>query len=224
VEHLAAAESVLGGAIASGTTLLAEQFLELEGEFAVLVARRQGGEAVAYPITETVQLAGICRELRVPCDLDPELAREAHEIALAVVQRYGIVGVMAIEFFVADGRIRVNELAPRPHNSGHWTIEGAQTSQFEQHLRAVLDLPLGSIAASAPAIVTVNLLGTNAGIDPRERLGHGLAIPGAHVHLYGKDARPGRKIGHVTALGETLDDARDRAMAAAGRLLDQRPS
>ena len=220
VETSAAAQSVLEGADASGTVLLAEQCLPLDREFAVIVARREGGAFVTYPVTETVQRAGICRELRVPCALAPNLSREAEDIAVSIAEMYGLVGIMAVEFFLVGDRILVNELAPRPHNSGHWTIEGAVTSQFEQHLRAVLDLPLGAIAQTAPAIVTINVLGGATG-DPRDRLADGLAIPGAHVHLYGKTARPGRKLGHVTALGETLDAARDSATAALAGLLDR---
>ena len=220
VSDLAAARAVVDGARAGGTVLLAEELMDLDREFAVLVARRPSGEVAVYPVTETVQQEGICRELRVPCELDPARAREAREIAIAIAETYGVVGIMAIEFFLVNNRIYVNELAPRPHNSGHWTIEGAQTSQFEQHLRAVLDLPLGSTGTTAPAIVTLNLLGPDSGGDPRDRLAAGLAVPDVHVHLYGKVARPGRKIGHVTAVGESLESARGRAMAAVNGLLD----
>lgn len=221
VENAAAARTVLDGANANGTVLLAEQYLPLDREFAVLVARREGGEVVTYPVTETVQRAGICRELRVPCVLSPSLAREAEKIARSIAGTYRVVGIMAVEFFLVGDRIVVNELAPRPHNSGHWTIEGAVTSQFEQHLRAVLDLPLGSTGLTAPAVSTVNLLGPDTGVDPRDRLAAGLTIPGAHIHLYGKTARPGRKIGHVTALGHTSVAARETAIAAAASLLDR---
>nr|MBA2247390.1 5-(carboxyamino)imidazole ribonucleotide synthase [Chloroflexia bacterium] len=221
VENAAAARTVLDGANANGTVLLAEQYLPLDREFAVLVARREGGEVATYPVTETVQRAGICRELRVPCALSPSLAREAEEIARAIAGTYRMVGIMAVEFFLVGDRIVVNELAPRPHNSGHWTIEGAVTSQFAQHLRAVLDLPLGSTGLTAPAVSTVNLLGPNTGVDPRDRLAAGLTIAGAHIHLYGKTAHPGRKIGHVTALGDTPDAARETSIAAAAALLDR---
>jgi len=220
VENGTAARAVLDGANENGTVLLAESCLTLDREFAVLVARREGGDIVTYPVTETVQREGICRELRVPCELSPSLAREATEIAAAIAETYDVVGIMAVEFFLVEDRIFINELAPRPHNSGHWTIEGAVTSQFAQHLRAVLDLPLGSTALTAPAVATVNLLAPATGVDPGDRLANGLTIPGAHIHLYGKAARPGRKIGHVTALGDTLDAARETATAAAG-LLDQ---
>lgn len=217
----AAARSVIDGANANGTVLLAEQCLPLDREFAVIVARRKGGEVVTYPVTETVQREGICRELRVPCALSPNQAREAEEIAISIAEMYGLVGIMAVEFFLVGDGIVVNELAPRPHNSGHWTIEGATTSQFEQHLRAVLDLPLGATARTAPAVVTVNLLGPDTGADPRDRLAAGLATSNVHVHLYGKTPRPGRKLGHVTALGETLGAAHEAATAAARELLDQ---
>lgn len=221
VENAAAARAVLDGANANGTVLLAEQYLPLDREFAVIVARREGGEIATYPVTETVQRAGICRELRVPCALSPSLAREAEEIARAIAGTYRLVGIMAVEFFLVGDRIVVNELAPRPHNSGHWTIEGAVTSQFTQHLRAVLDLPLGSTGLTAPAASTINLLGPDTGVDPRDRLAAGLSIAGAHIHLYGKSARPGRKIGHVTALGNTPDAARETTIAAAAALLDR---
>ena len=129
-----------------------------------------------------------------------------------------MIGLLAVELFLADGRLLVNELAMRPHNSGHWTIEGARTSQFEQHLRAVLDMPFGSPELTAPQVVTVNLLGGDDG-DMYERLHHVLAAdPGIRVNLYGKQARPGRKIGHVTALGTDVADLRDRALAAASYL------
>lgn len=220
VENGAAARRVVEGADENGIDLLAERCLALDREFAVLVARRESGEVVTYPVTETVQQAGICRELRVPCTLPPILAREAAGIATTIAETYGVVGIMAVEFFLVGDRIFINELAPRPHNSGHWTIEGAATSQFEQHLRAVLDLPLGSTAPTAPAVVTINLLGPESGADPRDRLAAGLAIPEAHIHLYGKVALPGRKIGHVTATGESLTAARETATSAAAGLLD----
>jgi 5-(carboxyamino)imidazole ribonucleotide synthase len=217
-----AARAVWDGAQTAGTVLLAEEWLELELELAVLVARTPSGDSAVYPATETVQRDGICRELRVPCRLDPVLIREAEDTARAIAEAIGIVGIMAVEFFVAGGLLYINELAPRPHNSGHWTIEGATTSQFEQHLRAVLDLPLGDTAPTADGIATVNLLGRGDAYDPRSRLAHGLAVPGAHIHLYGKDPRPGRKVGHVTACGQTLEDAHRMATDAADRLLGTR--
>jgi len=213
------ARGVWEGAEAAGTVLLAEERLDLERELAVLVARTPSGDVAVYPATETVQRQGICHELRVPCRLDPALVREAESAAHAIAEAVGIVGIMAVEFFVADGSLFVNELAPRPHNSGHWTIEGAATSQFEQHLRAVLDLPLGDTTPTAGGIATINLLGKGEDFDPRRRLHHGLAVPGAHIHLYGKSPRQGRKVGHVTACGTTVQEAHRIATDAAQRLL-----
>jgi 5-(carboxyamino)imidazole ribonucleotide synthase len=201
-----------------GVALLAEAWVPLEREVAVLVARRPSGEAVAYPPVETVQRDGICRELLAPATLPPALAAEAERLGLAVAEGIGVVGILAVELFVAGERLVVNELAARPHNAGHHTIEGSATSQFAQHLRAVLDWPLGETRPTAPAVATVNLLGGPDGADPLARVPHALAVPGVHVHLYGKAARPGRKLGHVTALGDRLDEARARAAAAAARL------
>jgi len=197
---------------------LVEAWVPIEREVAVLVARRPGGEAVAYPTVETVQRDGICHELMAPAPIAPELAREAERMALAIAERVDVVGLLAVELFVAGGRLVLNELAARPHNSGHYTIEGCVTSQFEQHLRAVLDWPLGETNLVAPAVATVNVLGGRDGSDPRERLPGALAVPGAHVHLYGKAARPGRKLGHVTVVGADAADVRARARRAAAIL------
>lgn len=209
----------------AGVPLLAEAFVPIVREVAALVARRPSGEAVAYPVVETVQVGGICRELLFPASLSPELAFEAEHLALRVASALGVVGLLAVELLVTPGgggggeRLVVNELAVRPHNSGHWTIEGSQTSQFAQHLRAILDWPLGTTAPTAPAVATANVLGTpGVGGDPVARLPAALAVPGVHVHLYGKAARPGRKLGHVTALGDDLAEARGRAGRAVGIL------
>nr|MBA2468719.1 ATP-grasp domain-containing protein [Chloroflexia bacterium] len=128
------------------------------------------------------------------------------------------------EFFVSRGKLYVNELAPRPHNSGHWTIEGAVTSQFEQHLRAVLDLSLGGTDLTGDAVVTINLLGDGSGIDPRSRLDASLAAGNAHVHFYGKKARAGRKIGHVTAIADSVRSAEIHAQMAIAALAGNRPA
>lgn len=220
----AEAESVWDGAQRSGTVLLAEQLLALDLELAVLVARRPSGEMAIYPPVETVQRDGICRELRVPANVDNDIADAAVGIASQIAEMTGMVGIMAVEFFVSGGELFVNELAPRPHNSGHWTIEGTVTSQFEQHLRAVLDWPLGSTAMTGGGVVTINLLGEGEGNDPRTRLGDALAVTEAHVHFYGKEARPGRKIGHVTAVAESLEIAEANARRMAEALTgDRRP-
>ena len=209
---------VLGEPCEPEAPLLLEPRLKLGCELAVLVARRPSGAAVAYPVVETIQRDGMCREVLVPAPVRPELAAEASELALRLVEAIGATGVIAVELFVTRDGLLVNELALRPHNSGHYTIEGCVTSQFEQHLRAVLDLPLGSPSLSAPAVATVNVVGPADGSDPAERLAGALAVPGAHVHLYGKAARAGRKLGHVTACDDDVERARATAALAAARL------
>jgi len=196
----------------------------LRRELAAMVARSPWGQLATYPVVETVQRDGICVEVLAPAPrLDPDLAAQAQELAGRIAVELDVVGILAVELFEVDGRrLVVNELAMRPHNSGHWTIEGARTSQFEQHLRAVLDYPLGETVMTAPAVVMANVLGGRSdgmGID--ERLHHLFAAdPGARVHLYGKQIRPGRKIGHVTVLGDDLPAVRARAAAAARWLRD----
>ncbi|YCK42260.1 5-(carboxyamino)imidazole ribonucleotide synthase [Actinomadura sp. ATCC 39365] len=207
-------------AFATGVELMAEAFVPFERELAVLVARSPHGQGVSYPVVETVQQDGICVEVLAPAPgMDPEEAAVAQRIGLKIAHELGVTGLLAVELFqTADGLV-VNELAMRPHNSGHWTIEGSTTSQFEQHLRAVLDLPLGSPAMTAPVVVMANLLG---GDDPDlfKRYEHVLAHdPGIKLHFYGKEVRPGRKIGHVTALGTDLDKVRARARHAAVYLM-----
>jgi len=201
--------------------LLAEERVAFRRELAALVARSPSGQAAAWPVVETVQADGVCREVVAPAPgLSPELAAEATGIALRLAGELGVVGVLAVEMFEVDdghggGRVLVNELAMRPHNSGHWTIDGAVTSQFEQHLRAVLDLPLGDPRPRAPWSVMVNVLGGDHPDLYRSYLHVMARDPGVKVHLYGKEVRPGRKIGHVTVCGADLDDARARARHAA---------
>jgi 5-(carboxyamino)imidazole ribonucleotide synthase len=201
-----------------GAGLIAESNVDIERELAVLVARRPGGQAVVWPLVETVQRDGICVELVLPARVEPRVEAEARELGLAVAEAVGAVGVMAVELFLdTAGRLSVNEVATRPHNSGHWTIEGARTSQFANHLRAVLDLPLGPTGLTGRAVVTVNVLGGPDGSDPGGRLAPALA-EGVDVHLYGKAARPGRKLGHVTARGDDPADVAARARRAAAAL------
>ena len=176
-------------------------------------------------MVETVQDGGICVEVLAPAPaLDPDRAVAAQQLAMDVATALDVVGVLAVELFDTAAGLVVNELAMRPHNSAHWTIEGARTSQFEQHLRAVLDYPLGSTALTAPAVAMANVLGGPAGGIPiDERLHHLLATdPAAKVHLYGKAVRPGRKIGHVTCLGDDLPTVRARAVRAARWLQEGR--
>ncbi len=216
------AAGVIAEGAAGGLRLFAEAMVELEREVAVLIARRPGGESVVYPVVETVQADGMCRQLVSPAPIDPSVAAHARNIAERIADAIGVTGVMAVELFVASGgEVLVNEIATRPHNSGHHTIEGSATSQFENHVRAVLDWPLGSTAPVAPAVVTVNVVGGASGGDPRANLPKALAIPGVHVHLYGKGPRPGRKLGHVTALGDDANEVRERADRAAAILVGE---
>jgi 5-(carboxyamino)imidazole ribonucleotide synthase len=201
----------------SGVPLLVEERVPLRRELAVQVARSPFGQVAAYPVVETVQRDGICVEVLAPAPgLAPERAVEAQELAIRLATELGVVGLLAVELFETDHGLVVNELAMRPHNSGHWTIEGARTSQFEQHLRAVLDYPLGETGPAAPAVAMANVFGAPAGsLSLDERLHHLFAAdPGVKVHLYGKQSRPGRKIGHVTVLGTDTDEVRARAAHA----------
>jgi 5-(carboxyamino)imidazole ribonucleotide synthase len=209
-----------------GTPLIVEERVALRRELAAVVARSPFGQVAAYPVVETVQRDGICVQVLAPApDLPERRATQAQEMAIRIATELGVVGILAVELFDTGDELLVNELAMRPHNSGHWTIEGARTSQFEQHLRAVLDYPLGATGLAAPAVVMANVLGGDpahgdgTGID--ERLHHLFAAdPGIKVHLYGKQVRPGRKIGHVTALGGDLAEVRARAARAAAYLRD----
>jgi 5-(carboxyamino)imidazole ribonucleotide synthase len=212
------AQAVAEEVASTGVDLVVEERVAIEAELAVLVCRRPGGEAVVWPTVETTQSGGVCRELLVPSRIDPAVLASASEVARRVAEKARAVGVLAVELFVNGGRVLVNELAARPHNSGHWTIEGSVTSQFENHLRAVLDLPLGDTSLNAPAVATVNVFGGSDAGDPRARVGGALAVEGAHVHLYGKVPRPGRKLGHVTVTGHDSDGVRARAWAAARAL------
>ncbi len=207
-----------------GPALLAEQKVPFVRELAVLLARRPSGEVRVWPVVETVQRDGVCAEVVAPAPgLDPTVEAQAVDAAVRVAEGLDVTGVLAVEMFEVDGAVVVNELAMRPHNSGHWTIDGAVTSQFEQHLRAVLDLPLGDPAPRARWSVMANVLGSTL-----ERLTDALpavvgADPGARVHLYGKKIRPGRKLGHVTVCGDDLDDVRSRAARAAALLRGEQP-
>jgi len=220
IDSAAEAEELL----ASGTELIAEEKVALARELAADVARSPWGQGAVWPVVETVQADGICVEVIAPApDLDAELAEQAQQLALRIAAELDVVGVLAVELFeTTDGRLLVNELAMRPHNSAHWTIEGSRTSQFEQHLRAVLDYPLGTTELTAPVVVMANLLGGPDDVTPKgidERVHHCLAHwPDVKIHLYGKGFRPGRKVGHVTALGTDLAEVRARARAAADYL------
>ncbi|WP_306371384.1 5-(carboxyamino)imidazole ribonucleotide synthase [Nocardiopsis sp. CC223A] len=213
------AARVVARAAAEDVPLLVEEKVAFERELAVQVARSPHGQVAVYPVVETVQRGGICHEVIAPAPgLPEEKATRAQQLAIEIAHALDVTGVLAVELFETADGVVVNELAMRPHNSGHWTIEGARTSQFEQHLRAVLDLPLGSPRTNTPYTVMANLLG---GDDPEvyRRYLHVMAVdPEIKIHFYGKDVRPGRKIGHVTVTGDDHRDLLERARAAADYL------
>jgi 5-(carboxyamino)imidazole ribonucleotide synthase len=205
-----------------GRALFAEAVVEFERELASLVVRGVDGQVAQYPVVETRQdpTLHICREVLAPADLPQDVARHAAAVARGAVEAVGGVGAFGVELFLLpDQQICINELAPRPHNSAHYTIEACWSSQFDNHVRAVLGLPLGDPGLRTPAAAMVNLVGTHSGSLPDEQLAAAVAEPRAFVHLYGKaENRPGRKMGHVTALGATVAEALALARSAASRI------
>ncbi len=188
----------------------------------MIVARSTTGERVTYPAVTTVQRDAMCREIHAPADASSSVIARARGIATDIAEDIGATGILAVEFFLTGEGLLVNELALRPHNSGHYSIEGCATSQFEQHLRAVLGLPLGLPSLVSPSVVTVNVVGPESGGDPRANLELALNVPGAQVHLYDKQPRPGRKLGHVTVCGQDLEPTRKAALMAARALEGER--
>lgn len=218
-DETALADVLASVALGPHAVWLGEELVPFTQELAAQVARSPRGEVVAYPVVRTVQTDGICTEVVAPAPgLSPERARAAQRIAIDVATELGCTGMLAVELFDTGEQLLVNELAMRPHNSGHWSIDGAVTSQFENHVRAVLDLPLGSSDLRAAWAVMDNVLGgPAAGIySAYERCM--AADPGLRIHMYGKEARPGRKVGHVTVCSDDLDDALQRARTAAAVL------
>jgi 5-(carboxyamino)imidazole ribonucleotide synthase len=207
----------LGGNV---NALYVEEFCPFALELAIMLTRGQDGAIVAYPVVETIERDHICHVVKAPAAVPPETAAQVAEIARKAVETVGFVGTMGVELFLAkDGKILMNELAPRVHNSGHYTIEACVCSQFENHVRAVMGWPLGSPALRAPAAVMINLLGAAKGSGTPHGLAQALAIPGAHPHIYGKSvSAPGRKLGHVTALGKNIDEALALAQRAASAI------
>ena len=212
------------GVTVGGPTLLVEEKVPFARELAVLVARRPSGEVRTWPVVESVQRDGVCSEVVAPAPgLTEDEAEQARSTAVAIAEGLDVTGVLAVELFevvteAGERTIVVNELAMRPHNSGHWTIDGAVTSQFEQHLRAVLDLPLGETRSTAPWTVMANVLGSSLDQVTDALPAVLAAFPEARVNLYGKDVRPGRKLGHVNVSGTDLAEVRRRATAAAAIL------
>jgi len=215
IRSVADAHDWIAAEAAGGPRLLLEAKVPFTRELAVQVARRPSGEMRTWPVVESIQRDGVCSEVTAPAPgLAPERAEEAAAIARTIAESLDVTGVLAVELFETVDGLLINELAMRPHNSGHWTIDGAVTSQFEQHLRAVLDLPLGETAASAPWTVLggarTDLPGALADLDD----------PGARVHLYGKGVRPGRKVGHVTVVGREREETYARAVRSAAIVRD----
>ncbi|MFC5722177.1 5-(carboxyamino)imidazole ribonucleotide synthase [Streptomyces gamaensis] len=204
----------------AGVPVLAEEKVDFVRELAANVVRSPHGQAVSYPVVESVQVDGVCDTVIAPAPgLSDELSAHAQQLALKIAAELGVVGHLAVELFeTRDGRVLVNELAMRPHNSGHWTQDGAVTSQFANHVRAVLDLPLGDPRPRARWTVMANVLGGDYP-DMYAAYLHCMARdPGLKIHMYGKDVKPGRKVGHVNTYGDDLDDVLDRARHAAGYL------
>ncbi|WBB58959.1 5-(carboxyamino)imidazole ribonucleotide synthase [Streptomyces sp. WMMC500] len=208
----------------AGVPVLAEELVDFRRELAANVVRSPSGQAVAYPVVESIQVGGVCDTVIAPAPgLAPDVAVRTQQLALRIAMELDVVGHLAVELFEAAGpggepRILVNELAMRPHNSGHWTQDGAVTSQFANHVRAVLDLPLGDPRPRAPWTVMANVLGGDYP-DMYQAYLHCMARdPGLKIHMYGKDVKPGRKVGHVNTYGDDLDEVRERARHAAGYL------
>ena len=197
-----------------GNPLYVEEFCGFSAELATIITRGRDGENVIYPVVETIQKNHVCHLVRAPAAVSAEISEMASDIARRAVDAVGAVGSFGVEMFLTHGgEILVNELAPRVHNSGHYTIEACACSQFENHVRAVLGLPLGSPRMVVPAAVMANLLGATLAPGRAEGLHQALAVPGAHLHLYGKaTCGEGRKMGHVTALGATLAEAEQTAI------------
>jgi len=204
-----------------GQSLLAERWIPLSKELAVMVARNRRGELAVYPCVETVQQDHVCRIVYAPAPIEKSLQRRAQELAVAAVEAIGGIGIFGVELFLSqDGQLYINELAPRPHNSGHYTIEACYTSQFENALRAVCNLPLGSPEMYVGAAVMINLLGVRSGSGFPDAVEPALQAGPAWIHFYGKrESRPRRKLGHVTAVGATLEEAYERARAVAEGIL-----
>ncbi len=219
LDDIAGAWQKLGGN--DGNELFAEAFCPFVKELAVIITRGRDGATATYPLVETVQRDHVCHLVLAPAPVAAELATRAVDLARRAVTAVGAVGSFGVEMFLTpSGELFINELAPRVHNSGHYTIEACVCSQFENHVRAVLGWPLGDTRMVAPAAVMVNLLGTTKGPGAPQGLPEALAVPGAHVHIYGKAmSGPGRKMGHVTAIGSTLDEALAKAEGAAKEII-----
>ena len=204
IDNLEAAEKLLTETQGADISLYAEEYVEIEKELAVLIARRPSGQLLTYPVIETRQEDGICHEAIAPAQISTSIAQTATKIGMDVAEFTEAGGIVAIELFLkSDGVILINEIATRPHNSGHFTIDGTITSQFENHLRGVMDWPLGSTTMTSKFALMINILGTSE-VDPSNQLPLNHTADTA-IHLYGKIARAGRKLGHITSVGENVE-------------------
>lgn len=217
-DEIPAAMSALGF---PARELMAEAFVRFEMELATIVARSLSGEVKTYPIVETIQENHICKIVKAPASIDDSTKRAARELAEAAIEAIDGVGVFGVEMFLAkDGTALINELAPRPHNSGHYTIEACVTSQFENHIRAILNYPLGDVSMIAPAAVMVNALGKRNCPVSLDSLPNALRFPRAKAHIYGKaDSRLGRKMGHITVVGDSVEACLSEATLAESALM-----
>ncbi len=199
---------------------MVEEFIEFKKELAIMVARDARGETATYPVVETIQKDHICHIVRAPACIDDDISVIASDMAKKAIEAIDGVGVFGVEMFLLeDDRVLINEIAPRPHNSGHYTIEASVTSQYENHLRAILGYRLGSTDMVSPAAVMVNLLGSRDGESVVRGLKEALEVTGAHIHIYCKEqTRPNRKMGHLTVLGQSMEEASERALRAAGMI------
>ena len=223
VDDAESARSLAVDLVASGIPLLIEPRLAFDAEVAVIVVRPPDGETIAYDPVTTVQVDGQCRSVFAPALVECNVAARAQRLAADVARAIDAVGLVAVEFFLVEGELVINELAVRPHNTGHHTIDAAITSQFENHIRAVAGMPVGDPSLRSPAVM-VNVIGNSNGDDPRTRLNDALSLdPAAYVHLYGKASRPNRKIGHVTVCDDDIDRATTRAWRMVAALAGDVP-
>jgi 5-(carboxyamino)imidazole ribonucleotide synthase len=199
---------------------MVEEFIRFKKELAIMVVRNANGESATYPVVETIQKDHICHIVRAPAGIGDEISTNAADMAKKAIEAIEGIGVFGVEMFLLeDDRVLINEIAPRPHNSGHYTIEACVTSQYENHLRAILGYPLGSTNMVSPAAVMVNLLGSRDGESVVKGLEEALKVTGAHIHIYcKKHTRPNRKMGHLTVLGQSMEESSDRALKAASMI------
>ncbi len=206
----------------SRVEMMVEQYQEILQELVVIVARRPGGNKRTYPVAQVVNEGGLCRKIQIPADIGPHIAKEARDVSQQIADDLSAVGVISVELFLTAGGLVVNEIAARPHNAGHFTIEGCATSQFENHVRAILDYPLGPTDMIFESATTLNVIGERGCEDPANHIQDALAIEGAHIHLYGKMPAAGSKLGHVTALGQNHEQTDEVAARAEASLLGKR--